>query len=1075
MPHLHSAPAIALRLLVFAGLALCGSAANAAGNDSDRVDAVVAQQPSQNGTATSDVATATPDDTTLSGGPRTCDSPAAKLKEVLVRGGRLPGAAGQSAQDAHIYDRERIERSGQITVSDFLATFSEVSLSVTSTFLATSVSLLCAANAIAADADADPPNAAIEPRTAESEPVKPEVVITAERFACCFALAACCGANHAQECTIAPVEIDIPSEPVSEALNDFARQSGLQIQVDPKDAIDKRSQAVTGTYLPWIALERLLTDTRLKYDCQDARTISVRVAHPDSSTMIETTGLNPATDLPAVGAASSPPAGQSNPAPEDTQNKPEKLEAISVTAQKRTELLEDIPVAAQVVSARQLALANVTDLSGLNKLVPSVELNGTINGRVPLGIRGISSVSNEGAVGIPSGVAVMIDGVPVPSDSFDANNVMGFQSIEVLLGPQSTLGGRTAASGLINLTTRGPTDSPYAFVNTTATTDGEYRLEGFLSGPIVNGVEGSLDVYGRTTPYPITNLTLDRTTTQDVYGVRAKLKIAITDDLDLTLMGHYENTVSRGFNFVYIYITPGNTFLFPGSPFTQAVMLPGIKPSWQNLDYTSPVSTAGSTYRDTDYSAIINYRLPGGYTMTSTTARMQENQHQVQDIFAVNEYYWTVLTGTPTTVFNNTQQQITTVSQTSEELKILSPADQTFSWLSGFFYSDTNVNEHGLRTFPAAPVNNFVAPTTDTYDLYGRSTLNVTPSTSLITGLRFNHDVIRYRIDQLASPQAYHSSGSATNNTLLGDIAVKQQLTSDVMSYVSYSRGYGPAAYNTAAELTSNGALAPVSRENIDSFEIGTKGSYLNRRVILNADLFDTIYSDYQIQSYSYAPGVLSPTLTLASAGRATTRGLEVWADWLVTPTTRLTFNAAYIDARFTDYKNAPCYGTQPTITITQPNAQPPRGLCGQLTVAGMPQGSPYQNVSGDTMPNAPKFKGILSFEQRVPLANHPYQWVFDGSYIYRTSAQMLPDQNPYAIQAGFGLLNLSAGIHSTDGRYSATLFVNNITNHVYYTDVEDFFSGLWTGSPTHTGVAVIGQPARDARRYVGILFSVTL
>ena len=429
----------------------------------------------------------------------------------------------------------------------------------------------------------------------------------------------------------------------------------------------------------------------------------------------------------------------------------------------------------------------------------------------------------------------MIDGVPVPSDSFDANNVMGFQSIEVLLGPQSTLGGRTAASGLINLTTRGPTDSPYAFVNTTATTDSEYRLEGFLSGPIGNGVEGSLDAYGRRTPYPITNLTLDSTTTQDVYGVRAKLKIAITDDLDLTLMGHYENTVSRGFNFVYIYITPGNTFLFPGSPFTQAVMLPGIKPSWQNLDYTSPVSTAGSTYRDTDYSAIINYRLPGGYTMTSTTAHTQENQHQVQDIFAVNEYYWTVLTGTPTTVFNNTQQQITTVSQTSEELKILSPADQTFSWLSGFFYSDTSVNEHGLRTFPAAPVNNFVAPTTDTYDLYGRSTLNVTPSTSLITGLRFNHDVIRYRIDQLASPQAYHSSGSATNNTLLGDIAVKQQLTSDVMSYVSYSRGYGPAAYNTAAELTSNSALAPVSRENIDSFEIGTKGSYLNRRVILNA------------------------------------------------------------------------------------------------------------------------------------------------------------------------------------------------------------------------------------------------
>jgi iron complex outermembrane recepter protein len=749
------------------------------------------------------------------------------------------------------------------------------------------------------------------------------------------------------------------------------------------------------------------------------------------------------------------------------------LEEVIITAQKRSERLEDIPVAAQVVSSQALAAANVADLSDLNNLVPSVQLNGTINGRVPTGIRGISTVSSEGTVGISSGVGVMIDGVPVPSDSFDANNVMGIERIEVLLGPQSTLGGRTAAAGVINLTTRGPTDSPQGFANATVTTDREYRIEGFLSGPLINRVEGSLDAYRRTTPYPITNLTLNQTTTQDVYGARAKVKFAITDDLDLTLMGHDENTVGTGFNFTYIYITPGNTFLFYGSPFTQAVMLPGIKLSWQNLDYTSPVSTAGSNYRDTDYSAIINYRLPGGYTLASTTAYTQENQHQVQDLFAVNEYYWTVLTGT--NVFNNTQQQFNTVQQTSEELKVLSPVDPAFSWVSGFFYSDTTVNEHGLRTFPPALVDSFVVPTTTTYDVYARSTLKVAPSTSLITGVRFNHDIISYRIDQLVPPQPYHSAGSRANNTLVGDIAFKQQLTSNVMSYVSYSRGYSPAAYNTSANLTSDASLMPVSRENIDSFEIGTKGSYLDRRVIVNADVFDSIYRDYQIQSYSYAPGVLSPPLTLASAGRAETRGLEVLADWLTTPTTRLTFNGAYIDAKFTDYKSAPCYGTQATIPIAQPNAQPPKGLCGQLTVAGMSQGSPYQNVSGDTMPNAPKFKGIISIEQRVPLVNHPFQWVFDASYIYRTSAQMLPDQNPYAIQAGFGLLNLSAAIRSADGRYSATLFVKNVTNHAYYTDVEDFFSGLWTGSPTHTGVAVIGEPARDAVRYGGITFSVTL
>ena len=126
-----------------------------------------------------------------------------------------------------------------------------------------------------------------------------------------------------------------------------------------------------------------------------------------------------------------------------------------------------------VVSEKSLANANVADLSDLNKPVPSVQLNGTINGRVPTEVRGISSVSNEQTVGISSGVAINIDGVPVPSDSFDANNVAGIQTIEVLLGPQSTLGGRTAASGLINLTRRGPSDAVQGFATVTDTTDHE--------------------------------------------------------------------------------------------------------------------------------------------------------------------------------------------------------------------------------------------------------------------------------------------------------------------------------------------------------------------------------------------------------------------------------------------------------------------------------------------------------------------------------------------------------------------------------------------------------------------------
>ena len=119
-------------------------------------------------------------------------------------------------------------------------------------------------------------------------------------------------------------------------------------------------------------------------------------------------------------------------------------------------------------------------------------------------------------------------------------------------------------------------------------------------------------------------------------------------------------------------------------------------------------------------------------------------------------------------------------------------------------------------------------------------------------------------------------------------------------------------------------------------------------------------------------------------------------------------------------------------------------------------------------MPNSPKFKATLGAEQRVPLPVAPYELAFGGTYTYRSKAQMLPDQNPFAIQSGFGLLNLNAAIQRSDGKFSARVFVNNVANHHYFTDVEDFWSGPWNGN------AVIGQPARDSERYAGLKLTVS-
>jgi iron complex outermembrane recepter protein len=738
-----------------------------------------------------------------------------------------------------------------------------------------------------------------------------------------------------------------------------------------------------------------------------------------------------------------------------------ELAEIVITAQKRPERLQDVPVSATVLSTDVLANSNVSDVSDLNKLVPSLNINGTISGRAPMGIRGVSSVSNEQAVGVPSGVAIMIDGVPVPSDSYDGNQVEDMQSVEVLKGPQATLGGRTAASGIINYVTYNPTDHLTGGISATGTTDSEYRVSAHLSGPLSDQFEYSLSAYDAQRYYPITNTFYDSKASQRDNGVRAKMLWKITDSFSAKLTLHHAEVDQQGANFVYTYATPGADLLFTPGPLTQSLLLPNGA-SWTNLKLSSPVTTAGHTQDDNDAQLDLTFDLGGGYTLTSTSAFQHEDQQQIQDIFATAAYFFDTLVGgppfTPVTsnpkAFTDTQLQHEIITQKSEELKVVSPVDQPVSFVAGFFYSDTSVQMLYTRDFVGAPLDVDVTPNTATYDVYGRATWKLAPSTSLVTGLRYNYDKLEYTYNQVsngAGSSPYYSSGSNNSSAVVGDISLQQQLTPDVMAYATYARGYSPKVYNTAGELTSSNPLTPVGQEHVDHFEIGVKGSYLDHTLVANLAVFDTIYHDYQINTYLVLPGQIVGTLNIDAAGEAETRGVEFDTTWRATSLTTLAVSGAYINAEFKEWSNAPCVPYYPA------------GISGGSTNCTLTPSGDVLNMSGQTMPNAPKFKVYLDAEQRIPLGGAPYELLVDGNWAYRTSAQMLPDNNPAGVQGAFGIMNFSVGLHANSG-WSVTAFCNNVFNRIYYQDVEDFWSSAWSNSST-----VIAQPARDAQRYGGI------
>lgn len=792
---------------------------------------------------------------------------------------------------------------------------------------------------------------------------------------------------------------------------------------------------------------------------------------------------------------------------QDAADDDQNVADIVVTAQKRTEKLQDIPVAAAVLTSDAVAQQHVTDLSDINRVVPSVEIKGTFNGRVPYGLRGISTNANEGAIGLTSGVSIQIDGVPVPADSFAANTIADVASLEVLKGPQATLGGRTASAGVINFVTYAPTQDTRFGFNAAITSDGEHRVDVHASGPIANGISFSLAGFESRTPYPVTNLNGGITSHGDVMGVRGKLRFDLGDTFDITLMGHYALATSHGENFVPVYFTSGAA-LFPfipsefngtgGAPsyfgIRQSVAFPGYTIAYGNTNYASPVEMA-SRYEDMDGSVVANLQL-GSLTLTSTSALFKENQFQSQDIFESNVYFFDVLTHGGAPHFGNVQTAEGEVRQFTQELKLASDPNQPINFLVGGYYSNMTVDQTGLRVWVANPIAKRNISNTKNYAVYGRVNVKLSEALGVTGGLRYNRDKIGWELAETFNPSAgqfYNCnpnfnaqagtgipagcsfSFSDSADTVVGDVSVQFRPSAGTMVYGSYTRGYKPRAFNTVHDfqsfqsgpiyLPNQAALTaaqvsaaqaayaadllfhtPAEKETIDSFEVGLKTTLLDRHMTFNLAAFYTNYDGYQAQLFDTR--FLVGVLVLANAG-ASTRGLEGDLNY-VSGNTRFSLSAAYIDAKFKDFPGATCYPTQ---TVAQ----------------GCVNGA--QDLSGMPLPASPKFKLAASVMQTVPLSG--FNLLLGSNLSYRSSALLQADQNPQTNQPGFALLDLSLGFQSKDEKATLTFFVNNVTNHFYYTNMEDFFSGA-TGTTNPTtgaftpGNYVIGQPARDAERYFG-------
>lgn len=730
---------------------------------------------------------------------------------------------------------------------------------------------------------------------------------------------------------------------------------------------------------------------------------------------------------------------------------PGGLEEIIVTAQKRDQNLQDVPVAVTAVTGNQLDAKGVTQFSNLTAISPSLTISEGPNvAASAIVLRGIGT--NVFSVGIEPSVAVVVDDVALLQQSQAFSGLNDIARIEVLRGPQGTLFGKNASAGAVNIVTEAPTAQLSGRVRAIMTTDEEYRIEGGISGPISDSVGFRLSTfYGDREGY-VRNLTNGTKLGADrSYGIQAKLRVELSPAIEATLAGTYTNSKGNGTPRTF-RAAPPNATVFT-VPITQD--LAGITIGRDNIRVRQNIDPI-----TLNEQAVVSGRLRfdlGPVDLISISSYQDWSFRVSDDV----DFTALPLPGIPNGIRAFSPYN---AKQFAQEVRLVSKTSGP-QYLLGLYFSDGSTT----RFFDRGPSGTQLArwdakSGTRTIAAFAQATFDLSERTHIDGGLRVNNERIDVRFQNLLPRPAVLPAGNATcldvcsgqssDTAVTGKLSLRQDLAERVMAYVSFATGYKGQGYDISSGFTPSRAANPVLPEESNAYEIGLKSRFLDNRVQLNIAAFWIDYNNFQAQAAVTRPdGTFE--FTINNVGKLRTRGVEF--EVLTKPTDSLTFDfsAAYTDATVTKYPFANCYRGQ---TVEQG--------CFDIDGSG-PSTLRAQDLAGRGLANSPDFKINASTTYSRSLGSSGYNVVATLDYRWQSPINFDLAQNPEFAERAYGLLNGSIGIRP-EGAYGfqATLFVQNILNTRYAANV---------GSSAGSSLGLNGQVvARDAIRYAGLRIGYT-
>lgn len=727
-----------------------------------------------------------------------------------------------------------------------------------------------------------------------------------------------------------------------------------------------------------------------------------------------------------------PPAASGQDAGQDTGTNQLPGEIV-VTAQKRAENLQNVPLAVNVVTGQQLQANGVQDFADLNRVAPSLTVRPAENPvNADVSIRGVGTFAF--AIGVEPSVAVVVDDVPISFQARAFADLADIERIEVLRGPQSTLYGKSASAGLINIVTPAPSKTFMAKVTALGTTDAERQFNVVLSGPITSNLGfRSANNYDEFDGNVRNVANGDLINGRRIASTRNKLVWDPTPELNVTLGLDYINgrtTIGRPF----VRLDPNAQLRDTGFP--ASVFAPGIAIGPNNTHVANNF-LSGTKYHDFAQSLHISYDL-GGPTIMSITSHDKFYMHDTldQDESAIPTY-------------SNIQDGRFTSQQWTEELRLVSPSHDRFRYTLGLFYSDVDYTRPFFRG-PIYSQSNILPTAGDLqYAGFGQLEYDVLPGTTLIAGGRYAHEKVSYTFSDLnAGTNFAGDDGDSFGTYKLG---IQQHLGDNIMAFLTYSTGHKGETYDLSSGFNQNRADAgPVKPETSTDWELGARTQFFDRRLTLNVTLFDTHYRNFQAQGIETLPDGTT-NFRLANVGKLRTRGVEVEATGRIDRNLTIGAAVTYDDATITDFPLAQCYPIQ---TVAQ----------GCVPAAGPVPA--HQDLSGSRAPQAPEWKVTANFDYSHDLGTLPFKAVAQGALAYQSKQNFSLSGDPETEQGGYAIVNLSLGIRQTENRYQVMLFVNNLFDKNYYANMTDSRGNY------NNLLATQSYLPRDFSRYGGIRVS---